>query len=53
MSVICLGFGVVVGLVMLPDSWSLLTRIGAGFAMGMAALLSFFANRMIGGSDFE
>jgi hypothetical protein len=53
LTVVCLAFGIAVGLWVLPPSWSFLTRFGAGAALGLAAVLSFFANRMIGGRDFE
>ena len=52
-SVLFLGLGVVVGVYMLPEQWSLFNRIAAGVALGLAAVLSFFANRMIGGRDFD
>lgn len=48
-----LALGVALGVFALPPTWDLPTRIGAGLALGAAAVLSFFANRMIGGRDFE
>lgn len=53
LSVLFIGLGLLVGVFMLPEAWPLLNRIGAGVALGMAAVLSFFANRMIGGKDFD
>jgi hypothetical protein len=53
LTVVFLVFGLTVGVFVLPDDWSLGSRVGAGLAMGMAAVLSFFANRMIGGRDFD
>jgi len=44
--------GVVAAVIGLPDSWSLLSRVGAGVAVGMGATIALFANRMIGGRDF-
>lgn len=53
LTIVFMSFGVAVGLFVLPPDWSVMARLGAGFAMGMAAVLSFFANRMIGGRDFD
>ena len=53
LTVVFIAVGVGAGLYVLPSDWSLLMRLGAGFALGMAAVLSLFANRMIGGKDFD
>jgi hypothetical protein len=49
---VLVSFGVVAALVGLPDSWSWMSRVGAGVAMGIGATIAVFANRMIGGRDF-
>lgn len=45
--------GVAICLFFLPPDWSLGLRILAGLALGATALLSVFANHMIGGKDFN
>jgi hypothetical protein len=36
-----------------PESWSLPARIVAGIGLGLTAMISLFANRMIGGRDYS
>jgi hypothetical protein len=36
-----------------PDSWSLPSKIVAGIGLGLTAMISLFANRMIGGRDYS
>lgn len=38
---------------LLPPEWGWWSRLGAGLAFGLTAVLVLFANRVIGGSDFE
>ena len=44
-SVVFVVLGIVLGLFVLPEQWSLAGRLGAGLSMAAAASLSFFANR--------
>jgi hypothetical protein len=44
--------GVVVGVFLLPEQWSLAMRLLAGLALGLTVIITLFANRMIGGEDF-
>lgn len=53
LAVLSVGLGVGIGVFMFPPAWSLPMRILAGFALGLTALISLFANRMIGGNDFD
>ncbi|MEZ4239144.1 MAG: hypothetical protein R3F59_23925 [Myxococcota bacterium] len=52
-SAVFLVVGVGLGIWVLPGDWSLLARIGAGVALAGAATISLFANRIIGGDDFD
>jgi hypothetical protein len=52
-SVVFLIVGVGVAIWVLPGDWSLAARIGAGLALAAAATIALFANRLIGGSDFD
>ena len=45
--------GIALGVYVLPPQWALWARAFAGVALGLAAILSFFANRMIGNTDFD
>ena len=45
--------GVGVGVFVLPQEWSLPMRFLAGLALGLAAVISLLAPRMIGGQDFD
>lgn len=53
LALLSLALGVGIGVSMFPDEWSLEMRVLAGFALGLTALISLFANRMIGGNDFD
>jgi hypothetical protein len=52
-TVLFLALGIGIGIFLGPDDWSLLWRVGAGFALGLTAVISLFAPRMIGGKDFD
>ena len=45
--------GVVACVWLLPDDFALWMRVGAGLILGVATTIMLFANRMIGGADFE
>jgi hypothetical protein len=53
LGLLSVALGVGIGVFMFPNSWSLQMRALAGFALGLTALISLFANRMIGGNDFD
>jgi hypothetical protein len=52
LTVLSLLVGVVVGVFVLPEQWSLGMRVMAGVALGLTMVITLFANRMIGGEDF-
>ncbi|MEQ1503417.1 MAG: hypothetical protein ABMB14_14360 [Myxococcota bacterium] len=45
--------GVGIGVAVLPDGWTLAARVSAGIGLGLGSTITVFANRMIGGLDFE
>jgi hypothetical protein len=52
LTVLSLLVGVVVGVFVLPEQWSLGMRVMAWVALGLTMVITLFANRMIGGEDF-
>jgi hypothetical protein len=38
---------------LLPAEWGIAWRVGAGLILGVATTIMLFANRLIGGADFE
>ena len=53
LSVLSLIVGVGACVWLLPADWSLVTKVLAGVALAVTTVISLFANRMIGGTDFE
>jgi hypothetical protein len=53
MGLVATAAGIAACVWLMPPDFSLPWRIGAGVALGIAATLLLFANRMIGGSDFD
>lgn len=53
LAVLSLALGVGIGVYMFPPAWELHLRVLAGVALGLTALISLFANRMIGGNNFD
>lgn len=53
LAILSLALGVGIGVYMFPPAWALHMRVLAGAALGVTALISLFANRMIGGNDFD
>jgi hypothetical protein len=53
LAVLFLSLGVGIGVFVFPPQWELSMRVLGGLALGLTALLSLFANRMIGGNDFD
>ena len=51
--VVFLALGVTIAVIGFPDSWSLPAKVIAGIGLGLTAMISLFANRMIGGRDYS
>ena len=51
--VLLLATGITLAVVGFPDSWSLPAKVVAGIGLGLTAMISLFANRMIGGRDYS
>jgi hypothetical protein len=52
-TVLFVATGLGVGVFVLPSEWSLPMRLLAGLALGLTAVISLLAPRMIGGKDFD
>ncbi len=52
-SIFFLVTGIGLGVFVLPEQWHLAGRIGAGLILGFTSMMMLFANRFIGGNDFD